>query len=128
MRLRRRTLRLGELLVHWHLVGLVSHLRLDLDVRVLNCHLARLLAQHAVFRGWHVLNMDYAWRAARRHVLRLEHLLLEVLAVPQLILLDAEAHSRVVIVAHGHLVGHVGRLHHNSVVAIRVMGARPMRT
>ena len=37
-------------------------------------------------------------------MLRLEHLLLEVLTVAQLVLLDREAKTSVVIVTHSHLV------------------------
>ena len=57
--------------------------RIFLWVRKLNVH-------NSGRRGWNVL--------------RLEHLLLEVLAVAQLILLDGEAKTSVVVVAHSHLV------------------------
>ena len=50
-----------------------------------------------------VLNMNHA-RRVRWHMLRLKHLLLEVLTMPKLVLLDWEAEPRIVIIAHGHLV------------------------
>ena len=50
-----------------------------------------------------VLDVDHSGRA-RLHVLGLEHLLLEVLAVPELVVLHGEAEAGVVIVAHAHMV------------------------
>lgn len=40
----------------------------------------------------------------RLHHLGLQHLLLEVLAVPQVVLLDTQSEPLVVIVAHRHLI------------------------
>jgi len=69
------------------------------------------------------------------HLLRLEHLLLEVLAVTQLVLLDREAQSVVVVVAHGQLVAIVvgrpahimARLEHDGLAAILIVGSGTVR-
>ena len=50
-----------------------------------------------------MLDMNHA-SIAGGHVLGLEHLLLEMLAVSKLVVLDREAKSWVVVVAHAHVV------------------------
>ena len=63
-------------------------------------------------------------------MLRLQHLLLEVLAVAQLVLLDREAQPVVVVMGHAELVWPtyvVARLHHNCLAAVLIVGGGPMR-
>ncbi len=63
-----------------------------------------LLADVARFHAT-VLEVHDAGRA-RLNMLRLEHLVLEVLAVAHVVLLDREAQPVVVVVTHRHLVWH----------------------
>ena len=44
------------------------------------------------------------------HVLRIQHLLLKVMRMPELVLLDRQAQSLVVIVAHGQLISGTGMM------------------
>ena len=65
-------------------------------------------------------------------MLRLKHLLLEVLTMAQLVLLDGEAEPVVVVVGHGELTGAtasdmVTRLHHNRLASILIMRCRSVR-
>ena len=71
-----------------------------------------------------VLDMHDSGRRCNGYLLGLKHLLLEVLTVAQLVLLDRQAQSIVVVMAHGELIGcaHVmARLHHDCLTSILVM-------
>lgn len=95
----RRALTLGKLLVHT--VGLVDHAAtLDLDVLVAQ---GGLCLACVAFADLVVLNMNHSRRAGR-HMLRLQHLLLEVLTMSQLALLNRKTKARVVVVTHRHLI------------------------
>ena len=76
---------------------------LDLDAAVCR-YRALLTAWEASALLW-VRKLDVHNSGRRgRNVLRLEHLLLEVLTVTHLALFDGEAETSVVVVAHSHLV------------------------
>ena len=140
-----RALRLGKLLVH--------DIGLHLGVVVLSClilsdgHLVRrnldtptrrmdrLLVFIALAGGRMPLAASLDMHDARRrrngHLLRLQHLLLEVLAVAQLVLLDREAQPVIVVVRHAELVAwpaHVmARLHHDRLASVLVVRGGPVR-
>lgn len=89
----------GEFLVR-HTVGFVVHIASsDFDIRM--AHLC--LLTNILFGYLMVLDMNHARRAGG-HVLRLKHLLLEVLAMPELILLNRKTKAWVMVIAHGHLM------------------------
>ena len=72
------------------------------------------------------LDMHDAGRGGNGHLLRLKHLLLEVLTMTQLVLLDGEAEPIVVVVGHRELAGTtaadmVTRLHHYRLAPILIV-------
>ena len=98
VRLGRGALRLGKLLLveRLHVCLILSNLYVLVPQSTLLTDIVRF---HPA-----VLQVHDSGRA-RLDVLRLEHLVLEVLAVSHVVLLDREAQTIVIVVAHGHLVG-----------------------
>lgn len=124
MRLGRRALGLGEFLVNDERLAIDSGRLLDLDIGVPE---SRLLPGDAATLPFVMMGLyvHHAWRA-RLHVLRLEHLLLKVLRVAQLVLLDRNPEPVVIIMTHGHGVWLVARGHHDRLTAILVVALRAM--
>ena len=100
---RTRAFRLCKLLLSGVGFGLPAACLLDLDAAV--CPYPALLTAWEAAILLRVRKLDVHDSGRRGwNVLRLEHLLLEVLTVAHLVLLDGEAKTSVVIVAHGHLI------------------------